>query len=389
MLYVGIDIGKRSHRVYLNGRTFAIANNKKGFNSLKVKLAECNQDITIGMEGTGHYFLNLYYYLTESGFHNLVVLNPLQVKAFQNTNIRGLKTDDEDAKRIARLLSFGDYRASRVSSGQLLGLRELTRFRADIIAEIGNTKRKLITVLDRIFPEFETIFKRVYGKTAISILDRYATPERIARASTTKLEQIITKTSRKKMRSEKAGELKQSARDTVGIQWGMNGFSLEMKLLIERIKHLESQVKEIEHEIKQSMPASRLETITGFGPITAAVFLAEVGDISQLTDGRSVVALAGLDPKRNDSGERQGKAHLSKRGSRYLRTALYNASLVAAAHSQMFQTIYKRHKDKGKSHKEALIAVANKLARVGYSVLKNDLPFKEQSEILKKRSATR
>ena len=389
MLYLGIDIGKFYHLVTLwEGKdryyTFKISVDQKGFFKLLERLKEYPQDeILIGMEATGHYFLSLYEFLLNQGYQNLVVLNPLQVQAFRNTNLRGGKTDRIDSFKICQILAFGQYQNSRLVGDEILTLRELTRFRADLVDEIGAAKKKFLSILDRIFPEFAQEFSNVFGKASLHLLERYPLPEEIAALSTQKLSKLLQKNSQGRFKKNKAEKVRQLALNSIGTRLGINAFKLEVQILIERIKHLEEQIDKLNQEIeKLVLTDSPIFTIPGISLITGSSVLAEIGDITTFKSSDQLIAFAGIDPKLRESGQWQGKTPISKRGPRYLRRAIFQASIVAIRVSPMFKAIYQRQRERGKPHKYSVMAVSNKLTRVIYSVLKNNKPFQEESEII-------
>lgn len=227
MLYLGIDVGKFSHSLcFLNEggekKIFQISADKKGFKELSQLIEKELKDneLLIGMEATGHYFLNIYDFLLRLGISkdNLVLLNPLQVKAFRNTNLRGDKSDDIDAARIAVLLRFGDFQRCNVLVDKLMNLRQLTRLRSELVALNGDVKRKIISVLDRIFPEFPSVFADCFGKTAMHLITAYPTPEELSSLSLIKLEKIIKKLSKRGLSKNKIEKLHRLANNSVFIK---------------------------------------------------------------------------------------------------------------------------------------------------------------------------
>lgn len=389
MLYLGIDVGKFSHSLCLldqagEKRVFQISSDKQGFEKLEQLVREKLKDneLLIGMEATGHYFLNIYDFLLRLGISkdNLVLLNPLQVKAFRNTNLRGAKSDDIDATRIAVLLRFGDFQRCNVAIDKLINLRQLTRLRSELVALNGDIKRKIISVLDRIFPEFPTVFANCFGKTAMYLIAKYPTPEELSSLSLPKLEKTIKKLSKRGLTKTKIEKLHHLAGNSVGIKTGVESLKIELEILIARLAMCQNQIKELEEKISEILKRfpEYIFTIPGIGQSTGASIMAEIGDINNFKSSIKLIAFAGLDPKLKESGKYRGRTPISKRGSKYLRSAIWQGSMVAARVNPMFKKIYQDKKDKGKSHKYAVTAVANKMTKVIYSVLKNNRSFKEQ-----------
>lgn len=384
--YLGIDVGKFSHSLCLIDKSghktiWQIDNSRSGFQKLEKKLQEldCGDKLLVGMEATGHYFLNLYDFLLGSGLESkqIAVLNPLQVKAFRNTNLRGGKSDNVDAERIAVLLRFGDYQRCNVAVDKMMNLRELTRLRAGLVANTGNLKRKMISVLDRIFPEFAKIFANRFGKTALSLIVSYPTPEEMAELSLEKLTKIIKNCSKRGIKKEKIKELHQAAKNSIGITFGREAFKIELDILITRLKVLQEQIDRLEDKITEMAAEfnSPLFSIPGIGQTTGAAILSEIGDIQNFSSAIKLIAFAGLDPKLKESGKYQGKTPISKRGSKYLRNAIWHSAMVICRVNPTFKQAYQERREKGKSHRYAVTAAANKLTKIIYHILKNNCSF--------------
>jgi transposase len=391
LYYLGVDIGKFSHSLCLLSKEdktiFQIENTRSGFNALQEKLSalvgEHLSDLVIGMEATGHYFLNLYDFLLHLGVQSdqIAMLNPLQVKSYRNTNLRGSKTDNVDAERIAVILKFGEYQRCNVNVDKLVNLREFTRLRNDLVISSSSIKRKMIAVLDRIFPEFAKIFSNSFGKTALSLITDYPTPEELAELSLDELTTIIKKLSKRGLSGKKIQQLHDAARDSIGISFGKEAFTIELHVLITRLNVLKEQIDFIEKKIEAYVQEfnSPIFSIPGVGVNTGATIIAEIGDIQHFRSATKLIAFAGLDPKSRESGTYQGRTPISKRGSKYLRNALWYSAMVATRVEPTFKKKYKERRAKGKSHKYAVTAAANKLTKIVYHVLKNDCVFDPHS----------
>jgi len=388
MFYLGIDVGKFSHSLCLlddegQESIWQINNDKTGFETLQEKLSFVNllteKSFLIGMEATGHYFLNLYDFFLQLGIDSkqIALLNPLQVKSFRNTNLRGAKSDNVDAKRIAVLLKFGNFDRCNVSVGEMMNLRELTRLKADLIANSSDLKRKMIAVTDRIFPEFMPLFSNRFGKTVIALLNDFSTPEEMAELSLSELTSIIKGLSRRGIASAKIEKLHDACRNSIGISFGKEAFKIELNLLLENLKLLQNQIDFLEEKIAGivSKLNSPLFTIPGIGKSTGASILSEIGNIQNFGSAVKLIAFAGLDPKLTESGTYQGRTPISKRGSKYLRNAIWYSAMVICRVNPTFKKQYTERRDKGRSHRYAVTAAANKLTKIIYHVLKNNCPF--------------
>ena len=385
MFYLGIDVGKFTHSLCLIDESghhdiWQINNDKSGFESLRKKINSLNllieSRLLVGMEATGHYFLNIYDFLLHLGLstEQIALLNPLQVKSFRNTNLRGAKSDNVDAEQIAVLLQFGNFDRCNVSTDHIMNLRELTRLKSDLTANLGNLKRKMIAVVDRIFPEFAKIFANKFGLTVVTLLTDYQTPEEFAALSLEELTALIKGLSKRGVNRDKIQRLHEAARNSIGISFGREGFKIELSILLTQLKSIEEQIDFLEGKIAEMVNElnSPLFTIPGIGKTTGAAILAEIGDINHFASAVKLIAFAGLDPKLKSSGTYQGRTPISKRGSKYLRSALWYSAMVLCRVDEKFHKQYQDRRKLGKSHRYAVTAAANKLTKIVYHVLKNN-----------------
>lgn len=388
MFYLGIDVGKFSHSLCLIDESghhdiWQIKNDKSGFESLLKKLTSLDlltaSKLLVGMEATGHYFLNIYDFLLSLGLSadQIALLNPLQVKSFRNTNLRGAKSDNVDAERIAVLLQFGNFYRCNVSTDNIMNLRELTRLKADLTSNIGSLKRKIIAVIDRIFPEFAKIFQNKFGLTAVALLTDYQTPEEFAALSLDELTALVNGLSKREINPDKIQKLHDAARNSIGISFGRGGFKIELSILLMQLKSLEGQIDFLGEKIAGLVSEfnSPLFTVPGIGETTGAAILAEIGDINHFNSAIKLIAFAGLDPKLKSSETYQGRTPISKRGSKYLRNALWYSAMVLCRVDKKFKEQYQERRKLGKSHRYAITAAANKLTKIVYHILKNDCVY--------------
>lgn len=237
-----------------------------------------------------------------------------------------------------------------------------------------------MTVLDITFPEYETVFSDMFRVTSLSILKDYS-PEEIAGLDVEKLTQRLEKSSKKLLGKKQAEDLKQKASNSFGLKYGLDAFSLELKLLLSEIEHLRAQVKLLDKRIKQlvlSQP-TQLLSIPGISHKLAGTILGELVSFEKIQgDPRSLLAFAGMDPKIKQSGTYVGQTKMSKRGSPYLREAIYLASQVAYHTDPMFRRIYDKHKGQGKAHPVAISHVAKKMTYVIASVLRTGRKYQPE-----------
>jgi len=167
--------------------------------------------------------------------------------------------------------------------------------------------------------------------------------------------------------------------DKAAVSVGVTSKALEeiLPLLLEQIDLLDSQLRTLDYRIAESYDQAGLyfTTIAGVGTLSAATILGEFGSVERFKQGKQMVAFAGVDPKLRESGQHRGGVHISKRGSRYLRRALYLACQGVVRKDDYFNAIYQRHRDNGKSYKEAIIAVMNRFIHVIYAIWRDKRPY--------------
>jgi transposase len=383
MFYCGIDVAKRVHAVAVlddRGRVqrsvFKTSNTQHGLKRLLEELGRY-EDVHIGLEATGHYWLSLYEVLTRHDYP-VAVINPLQVSAYRRSGMRKVKNDKTDAVWIADFLRISNTPASSQDIPALLQLRELSRFRFWLSENIGDCKRKLLAILDRVFPEYESMFSSVFIASSRAMLQEAVSAQEFADFDLGELTELITKTSRGRFGTEKARQIQAQARESIGVNFLADAAQVEIRCLLAQIELLEEQQKDVERaqaELMEAIP-QYITSIPGIGMRTGAAILGEIGEVSRFANESKLIAYAGIDATVHQSGEFQGtKTHMSKRGSPYLRLALWQAASMAIQHNEELKGYYQKKRSEGKAHGTALGAVCRKLLIRVYVILKENRPY--------------
>lgn len=386
--FLGIDIAKTNHVASLinnNGdvviRAIKFTNSNEGFNKLlntiQSKLGDLS-NIEVAMEATGHYWLSLYSALTDNNF-NVSVYNPYQIKSYRGAyNNRKQKNDIIDSIIIADYLRVFGSKESKFPEEKLLSLKQLTRFRANIVANVSSLKVQVIGLLDKVFPEYKKLFCDTFGNTSKQLLLNCPTPDDIINISTTKLANLLSKNSKGRFNKDTALHIKEVAKSSFGIKFTTDACSFEIKQLINQIVFLESQIDAVSKEIKElyNKLDSHLLSVPGIGDNLAPIILAEIGDINNFDKPSKLIAFAGTDPSENQSGNKlSSNDKTSKRGSPYLRHAIYTASLVAISNEPELRAYYDKKISEGKHHFVALTGISRKLLTIIYYILKEDRDY--------------
>jgi|BioPla2DNA2_1021312.scaffolds.fasta_scaffold61593_1 transposase len=388
MFYLGIDIGKNTHVASLMDekakiifKAHSFSNTSEGAKTLLERIAPYAPDLEIGMEATGHYWLSLYSFLVENHFV-VHVINPIQTDGWRKgTEIRKRKTDIIDSVLIADFIRYGDFIETSLADEDTMSLRNLSRFRNYLVSSISDLKRKTICVLDQIFPEYHSAFTNIFGKTSKELLLQFNSPSDYEEVTSKQLEELLSQVTLKGFATKKFNAISSLAKTSFGITFCVDSFSFQLKLLIEQINFIEQQVIDVESQMFELLEKinSPITTIPGVGDVTAATILGEIGDINRFSNASKLVAYAGIDASVSQSGEYESTNNrMSKRGSPYLRKALFRAAFIASNHDPVFKAYYQKKRREGKHHNVAVGAVARKLCHTIYAVLKNNVPYEVQ-----------
>lgn len=385
-LIIGIDIGKRFHQATVVdysgtvlGGSVRFPNTTAGAELLLKRVSVTNPGclpLIFGLEATGHYWLPLHAYLTEKGY-TCFVLNPYQSDAFRKVYLSSTKTDKEDAFLIAELLRFGSFPQTKMADEDMMALRNLTRFRLSLNQQITDSKRRILTILDQVFPEFESMFSNIFGKTGRHLLKKYPTPEEMETVSLRKLTNIITKLSKGRFKKEKAREVLEKAKTSFGITLALDSLTFQLKILLETLEFTEKQLKLVDMQINPLIDDSCvLLTLPGVSKILAGSILSEIGDIRKFRTSAQLVSFAGINPTVHQSGNFMGnKNHMSKTGSPYLRLALWQASITSSRFNPILKEYYQLKIKEGKSHMTVIGAVARRLTGIIFAMLRDQTAF--------------
>ena len=386
MYIVGIDIGKNHHEASIVspegkqiGHSLRFATTHKGADSLMSFIFNNigNSSCIFGMEATGHYWYPIYSFLKARGY-TIYVINPIQSDSLRKMYIRQTKNDSIDSFLIAEVIRFGQFTTTSMADENILSMRQLCRYRDSVISSRTEIKLRISTIMEQIFPEYEKQFSSLWLSTSMGILEKYLTPENIENAPIDELFEIIKDKSHNKLTMKKAISIREAAADTFGIKIAQDAFSFQLKQLIDRMNFLDKQIEALDCQILEYYEKfdCYLHTIPGIGMIGAATILAEIGDISRFKNSSSLIAFAGIDPTVRQSGEfNSTHNHMSKRGSPYLRHAIFLAATTCSFHNSPLNAYYKKKRDQGKHHLTATGAVARKLTTVIYAVLRDSKPY--------------
>ena len=352
----------------------------KGFNTLLDKLHACStpQDsIKVGLEATGHYSYNILGFLLDNGLATYV-LNPLRTNLYRKSlSLRKTKTDRVDARTIAAmLLSDAGLKPYTDTAYHNEELKSLTRYRFDKVKERAKLKTSVSRLVCILFPELEKLVPTLHMASVYALLSEFPGAKQIAAAHLTRLKALLMDASRGRYGRDMAAEIRDAARCSVGSK--MPAKSLELQHTIRLIRELDAEIEEIEAAIQAIMDElhSPITTIPGIGYRMGAMILAEIGDFSRFASPDKLLAYAGMSPSTYQSGQLKNcYPHMEKRGSRYLRYALYNAAKYVCQWDPTFAAYLAKKRAEGKHYNVALSHAAKKLVRLIFALEKSRQPY--------------
>lgn len=394
---VGIDVAKEFCYAAIltpDSRVFTkptkIINDENGWDGMieLFKKAEkaFNEKPTILLESTGHFSESLVHFLIKNDYR-VFLINPLQSHSIKTSGIRKAKTDKLDCLDIARLYFLVDINEYVMPSEYISNLKILTRTYFHLSEQRVLIINQLTAALDQAMPNFTKVFSGIHTKTVIELLLIYNSPDSLLKAKRDDIVNLIKKSSRKLLSyaNEKYDMLMACAKSAKRIGISLDALYQIISIYAGNLKHIDGQLLKLEKAVDNlsiNIPSIKLlKTIPGIGDKLAPIIAAEIGDISRFNSAKQLVAYCGIDPSVKQSGNFIGnKNKFTKRGSSYIRKALYMAAVISVKHKNEKYTnkvIYQYYQKKiqSKAKKQAIGAIMNKLVHIIFSVLKNGHEF--------------
>ena len=341
MIYVGIDVAKDKHDCFITNQYgevvkahFTIKNNRKGFNELYKKITSSTKrlsSVKVGIEATGHYSFNILNFLISKNL-TVYVLNPLHTNLFRKgLSLRKTKTDEIDAKTIATMIRTNtDLKPYSDISRKNENLKSLSRYRFKKVQDRAKLKTSIDRLSNILFPELETMISNLNLSSILALFQEYPGASYIANANLTKLSNFLHKASKGHFDKDFCIKLKSLAKNSIGSI--LPAMSLELKHTATNILYLNQEINDIDSQIKQLVDElkSPILSIPGISYSMGSLILGEIGDFNRFDNPDKLLAYAGLSPSTYQSGQLDNcYARMEKRGSIYLRYALFNATIYA------------------------------------------------------------
>ncbi len=404
-LIVGVDIGRQFNAVgFMNkegkvlGKYPKVYNSRAGFDYFvkiveEVKAEHGLTEVLIGLEPTGHYWRNLAYFAKDRGYAVRFIRTTALKHQRELDESSSAKNDLRDAITLANITREGKYIDTVIEDGIYRQLRTLCKVRERIKRYNVGSKNTLTAALDDYFPELRKIFWSAQSRGLWAILEMCPFPEDVLTVNILKIKRIIAKSSRRgKTAYDKAVDLHKAAKESIGLKNIGNSDRYRIKICLQEVKRTEEMLKEIQNEmkglLKQIPYAQYILSIHGIGPLSAAIFLGELGDSGNFKNARQIIKYSGYDPQERDSGQRVGRKRISKKGRWLLRKTLFFMGMRVVVKKGYFKDYYQRKLETKNrfdhliKKKEGLCAVVIKLIKVMFALMRDRRMFDDKADAL-------
>jgi transposase len=377
---IGVDTGKTQHQAAAvdpqTGRVLGQLRfrvDRVGFERFCAFVDEQAgaQTVVIGLEATGHYHLTLLEFLGGRG-HCVVLLNPHQVSQFRRAQGKRAKTDRLDARAIARFVALSAPSATGPMSPRLAGLRELTRFRAELVRDRTGLLNRLHAAVDLAFPELPQALPDLGGHTALALLGAYPTAAAIAAADPGALADLLHRASRGHFHRERVPQLQQAAQASIAVRRGEAAVGAKIRSLVRQVLALTHEIADVGETIAAEFQqlGYRPEAFPAGGALSLATIIAEAGDVRRFPTAKQFVAHFGWCPADHQSGSfKNAHPRLSRAGNRYVRRMLWMLAIHSASQPGPFRDYFQQRTRAGKNKMHSLVAVGRKLLTIVYAIL--------------------
>jgi transposase len=388
MIIVGIDIASQKHDYFMiqkdtgvvfSSSSVTITNTENGYKKLHSDIlsfsgAIGDSDIRIGLESTGIYHTNIIAFLIAHDFQ-VMMINPILTNMARIVaKVHSPKNDNIDSQTICKyMIDHLDKFSPYIYHKQML--KSLSRKRFFIVDEYRKAKIVLNNLVQITFPELKSLFSNIYGESALAILKEYGTPKKLAKAHISKVASLLH--GRCKC---SAADIIEAAKHSVGIS--DDCYAFEILDAIENLEFIQRRIEKYDAQIKKLVDklCPNLLTVPGIGYVTAGLIAGEIGDAERFHSAESLISFSGVDVTVYESGKYKAK-HLmpSKKGSRYLRYALFQAARIIWMHDPVFKSYYEKKLAEGKHYYVILGHIQKKLCRLIYSLMKSGSNYEVRS----------
>ena len=343
------------------------------------------KSLVVIMESTSVYHLPVENYFRSKAI-DTIVMNPKLVKQYRDT-LNKSKTDKLDCFKIARCY-LGTIDNLYQKQDEYFMFNPLARQYWSLVEGQTRLKNRYKQLIEIVFPEFNLLFNDLYSDLALNFIHDFPHPVLFVNRRNDYLMNYLktkngtTQAFRFKNKVLKMKELAKNSLCYVSVD------SLQVQNLIqviEMIQYHKQEIKKIKNQLINNLKSTKLfkiiNSIPGFGDFSTALFLAEVGDITRFNERKEFISFMGIDSITSQSGIASYHGPISKSGSKFARTILFNVVttlIQISAHTDKENPIYlffRKKQSEGKHHYKCIIACENKLCKTIYKMCTSDCTY--------------
>jgi transposase len=383
--YVGFDLGGKGHEVVVCDERgdlvhrFTQGRGSRGLDALRSEIgrvAPAGCRVVYLVEAAQNFWQEVVHPLHAAG-EEVHLLSPVKCSDLRKFYRRHTKTDVIDAMATARVgMSDHSLVPTWVGTPEQESLRRLCRLSWKLSQEARNHKRRLATLLEMVLPGIGTVWKNRYCGSARLFYRRYLDPARARRLGRKRLGEVLRRRAWGKFSEKKLAQLWAVVENAPELRYRYDDLVLEVQCELDGLESIEKRrqalMERIEELYTEIDPAHRLESTPGLAGFFGAAITSAIGDPERWRSADQLVASSGLVPrKKASSGREKANQRLTKQGDPMLRSWLYVAAELVRHYDPELQAFYLRLRRRGKHHKTAICAVAVKLLRRLYAVLRD------------------
>jgi hypothetical protein len=325
----------------------------------------------------------------------------------RKTQQREVGSDRRDAYLIADMGFSHTVSKTSPTEEELSDLQRLCRLERELTSDLVRKKNQLRSSLDVVNPAYGKVFSKtsLYTKGSLALLERYVLPDEYLSEDPGILAEIYNKAARKRSGEARITQLKTSMAVSVPVQYAKDAHAYAVRVKVRQIRSLQEEISSVKKRVLELCEDWRevviLSSLPGVSPMRAAKILGESGNPSRFKNGSAYVAWFGLDPKGKSSADYVTQKKMSKAGSPLGRYEWIQATRIAIRRSPYFHRaaerkfenlgrnpriveLYRHDKNRRrvKAVKEKIVmcAVAAKMARTGFALLRENRTYNEHHE---------
>ena len=384
--HVGIDVGKNKHHACVYDivedrytKVFPFTVDRPDFERFLLFLQRQGpiEEVMVGVEASGPYALTIGHFLLEHSY-TVVELNPFQASQFRKAQGKKAKTDRVDARSLSAFLALGSYKPLTLGDPLYENLRELTRFRVDLVKDRTCQVNRLKETLAIAFPELGAYMASLESPTVLTLLTNYPGPQALAEAGAQAVSACIIEASHGRLGSAQAQAIVSAAGTTIGLLQRQQSLAIKLEVLASGIISVNMQLQRVEAAIedlfrhlrynKSDFPVGGIQSL--------ACILAEIEDVNRFHTLKQFLSHFGWCPQTFQTGGfRQEHPRMSHAGNRYVRRVLWMLAIMAVNTVPAYHDYLQRRTAAGKKKMHTIVAVGRKILSVIYAVLKTGRPY--------------